>query len=63
MHKLHLLFSLEKVSNHLLLASEPNAPRGFVFEGEKMMHTANGFTQNYPFCKLQLVVETFAHST
>ena len=26
---------------------------------EKMMYIPNGVTENYTFCKLQLVVETF----
>ena len=31
---------------------------------EKLMHiVANKDTQNYPFCRLQSVVETFEHST
>ena len=27
------------------------------------MYTSNDDTQNYPVCRLQLVVETFGHST
>ena len=30
---------------------------------DKLMHIPNGDTQCYPFCRLQLVVETFRHST
>ena len=29
----------------------------------KLMYISNVNTQNYPFCRLQLVVETFGHST
>ena len=29
---------------------------------DKLMYIANDDTQNYPFCRLQLVVETFGHS-
>ena len=29
---------------------------------DKLMYIPNDYTQNYPFCKLQLVVETFKHS-
>ena len=28
----------------------------------KLMYIPNDVTQNYPFCRLQLVVETFGHS-
>ena len=31
-------------------------------KGNKSMYIPNDDTQNYPFCKLQLVVETFKHS-
>ena len=30
---------------------------------DKLMYIPNEDTQNYPFCRLQLVVETFGHST
>ena len=30
---------------------------------DKLMCTSNDDTQNYPFCRLQLVVKTFGHST
>ena len=30
---------------------------------DKLMYIPNDDTQNYPFCKLQLVVETFGHLT
>ena len=30
---------------------------------DKLMYTPNYDTQNYHFCKLKLVVETFKHST
>ena len=30
---------------------------------DKLMHIPNDDTQNYPVCRLQLVVETFEHST
>ena len=30
---------------------------------DKLMHTPNDDTQNYPFSRLQLEVETFGHST
>ena len=30
---------------------------------DKLMHIPNDDTQNYPFYKLQLLVETFGHST
>ena len=30
---------------------------------EKLMNIPNDDTQNFPFCKLQLVVETFGYST
>ena len=29
----------------------------------KLMYISNDDTQNYPFCRLKLVVETFGHST
>ena len=29
----------------------------------KLMHIPNNNTQIYPLCRLQLVVETFGHST
>ena len=29
---------------------------------DKLMYIANDDTQNYPLCRLQLVVETFGHS-
>ena len=31
--------------------------------GDKIMYIPNDDTQNYPFCKFQLVVKTFEHST
>ena len=30
---------------------------------DKLMHIPNDDTQNYPFCRLKSVVETFEHST
>ena len=30
---------------------------------DKFMYIPNDDTQNYPFCRLQIVVETFEHST
>ena len=30
---------------------------------DKLMYIPNDVTQNYPFCRLRLVVETFEHST
>ena len=30
---------------------------------DKLMYITNDDTQNYPFCRLQLVVGTFGHST
>ena len=30
---------------------------------DKLMYITNGDTQNYPFCRLKLVVETFEYST
>ena len=30
---------------------------------DKLMYIPNDDTQNYPFCNLQLVVETFGHLT
>ena len=30
---------------------------------DKFMYIPNDETQNYPFCRLQLVVKTFGHST
>ena len=30
---------------------------------DKLIYIPKDDTQNYPFCKLQLVVETFGHST
>ena len=30
---------------------------------DKLMYTPNDDTQSYPLCRLQLVVETFGHST
>ena len=30
---------------------------------DKLMYIPNDDTQNYPFCRLKLVVETFEHST
>ena len=29
---------------------------------EKLMYISDDDTQNYPFCRLQLVFETFGHS-
>ena len=29
---------------------------------DKLMYTPNDDSQNYPFCKLQFVVEMFGHS-
>ena len=31
--------------------------------GDKLMYIPNDDTQNYPFCRLQLVVEMYGHST
>ena len=30
---------------------------------DKLMYIPDDDTQNYPFCRLQLVIETFGHST
>ena len=30
---------------------------------DKLMHIPDNDTQNYPFCRLKLVDETFEHST
>ena len=30
---------------------------------DKFMYIPNDYTQNYNFCKLQLVIEAFEHST
>ena len=30
---------------------------------DKLIYIPNNDAQNYPFCRLQLVVETFGHST
>ena len=30
---------------------------------DKLMYVSKDYTQNYPFCILQLVVETFAYAT
>ena len=30
---------------------------------DKLMYIPNDDTQSYPFCRLQLVVDTFGHST
>ena len=30
---------------------------------DKLMYIPNDYTQNYPFCRLQVVVKTFGHST
>ena len=30
---------------------------------DKLMYISNDVTQNYFFCRLQLVIETFGHST
>ena len=30
---------------------------------DKLMYIPDDYTQNYPFCILQLVVETFGHPT
>ena len=30
---------------------------------DKLMYITHDDTQNYPFCKLQIVFETFGHST